>query len=53
MPKDDKEHTLNHLPDAVRPWLQDVTSTDVVILNHVGFGEDLQGNEHAIQSHSL
>lgn len=36
-----REHTLYDLPDAVRPWFQDVAATNAVVVDHVRLREDL------------
>ena len=35
------EPGLNLLPDTIGPWLEDVTTADVVVLQHVCFEQDL------------
>ena len=35
------EPALDDLPDAVRPWLEDVAARDVVVVDHVRLGENL------------
>ena len=36
-----RRRTLDLLPDAVRPGLEDVASRNAVVVEHVGFEEDL------------
>lgn len=36
-----KQRTLDNLPDTIRPRLKDITSTDIVIIQHIGFQQYL------------
>lgn len=33
--------TLDRLPDGITPWLEDIASTDIVVVEHVTLAEDL------------